>query len=469
MDKELTFFWEILPGTQCNLKCKNCYAANNARPDHRLLGWDNMKDALDKAITVGMKTVNVLGGEPLAYKHLGEFVEYFTSKSPDGFCGVVSNGTLLTGNRARLLADSGLSQISISLDGTVATTNDANRGRAAFHQALAGVENAVEAKIPLTIAYTVTQFNLLDAHNVFSFAKNLGAEAVGVQITEPFGRSKVSLAGIDRFSRIEGLKAICQMYHTKPPLYTETSSKTLFQEFLNRFFNAGLSISPETCDGGLKTFMVSSGGDLYPCSEYAYFPDGRQRYKGVNLVTDDLSTIEDYIKHKYAEFNHKMRSVANKLFTTCEMCEYWALCAPCPMINPPGKVPECEWVQVKSKELTDSILRSKLALLIEPVRVSDSEIGFPVATQEQPLLIPMSKEAFIELATSESVFHIVDKYLDESEHYENVADTTIKFLCTLRSHHVIEIEGFKAFLDTELSPLVSIEKTGVGAISAFND
>ncbi|MGD0273105.1 MAG: radical SAM protein [Gaiellaceae bacterium] len=448
MDKDLTFFWEIVPGTQCNLTCHNCYAADNARPDRRLLGWDAMRDALDKAIAVGMNTVNVLGGEPLAYKHLSRFCEHFAAHVPDGFCGVVSNGTLLTRDRAKSLADSGVSQISVSLDGTVAATHDQNRGAGAFHRALKGIDNTVAARIPLTIAHTVTQFNLADTRDVFSLAKNLGADAVGVQITEPAGRGKVSLASATAFSRAEGLKAIWRMYHTKPPLYTEVSSKSLFKEFLNRFCNAGLSVSPgETCDGGLTTFMVSSGGDMYPCAEYAYEPDGSQRYEGVNLATDDLSTIEGWIEHEYARFNERMRSTAATIFDTCQTCEYRESCAPCPMINAEGKVPECEWVRKKTEEISEKILKSKPILLIEPTADSSNISNFEVRTQERPLQIPMSTDAFMELMTCETGYAIADKHMNEDYFREGASDAVIRFLCALRSHHVIEIKGFETIVE----------------------
>ena len=437
----LRAFWEIVPATSCNFQCLNCYASDNARPDHRLLDWAKIKVALDKAISLNIRHIEILGGEPLTYKHLERFIEYFKSRVKDGFCGVVSNGSLLTKERARSLFDSGIDQLTISLDGTRAEVNDANRGPGTFERILIGIENAREVGIPLTIAYTITPFNTLDTPNLFPFAKKLGTKVLSIQITEMTGRARKTLAHLSSWSWSEGLKAICRMYQHRPPVYTEVSTRSLFKEFLNHFFNAGLSLPDVRCGGGLETFMVSPGGDLYPCSNYAYFPDGKQRNRGVNLVSDDFYTIRKFVKHKYAGFNTEMRSLGTKKFTTCQNCKYATSCAPCPLANPPGVVPECEWVKSQSKKLKKKILRSKSKLLVEPMASSDSEIRFLAPTQKSPLIIPMSEKRFRKLIASKSVFQIVKMYKDETEDDKNVEDKVIEFLCKLRSHQVIKIEG----------------------------
>jgi radical SAM protein with 4Fe4S-binding SPASM domain len=407
-----------------------------------------MREALDKAVALGMKTVNVLGGEPLAYKHLNRFCQHFSAKVPDGFCGVVSNGTLLTPDRAKSLADVGVNQLSISLDGTAAETHDKNRGVGTFARALTGIHNALEAGIPVTLAYTVTQFNLSDTRDVFAFGKSVGANAVDVQITEPAGRGRKSLADSPAFSRVEGLKAIWRMYHSRPPLYTEVSSKSRFKEFLNRFRNADLRVSPgESCNGGLSTFMVSSGGDLYPCAEYAWEPDGTQRCEGINLASSDVASIQVWLQQKYAPFNEKMRSTAARVFSTCQGCEYRSSCTPCPSTNPEGNVPECEWVNDRSEKMKRRILSSRPLLRIEPVALEEERTKLYVATQDVPLELPMSATGFSEMMSCDSGHAVARMYAGGNCVDGETEDAVVAFLCTLRSHHVIEIDGFDDFVD----------------------
>ena len=433
-------FWEIVPARSCNFQCLNCYAAENARPDKRLLDWQKMRTALRRVVSLGAKEIEVLGGEPLTYKYLEKFIEYFKNKVKDGFVGIVSNGSLITKTRAKSLFNSGLDQLSVSLDGTTAKINDLNRGKGTFNQILTGIENTVNAGIPLTIAYTITPFNTDDTPNLFSFIPQLGAKALSVQITEMSGRAKRTLSGVNSFNRFEGLKTICKIFHKIPPLYTEVSTRSLFKEFLNHFFNAGLNLPDIKCDGGLKTLMVSSGGDLYPCSEYAYFSDGRQRNKGVNLISDDLNAIKKFVQRKYVRFNAKMRALAKKKFTTCQNCKYRVSCAPCPLANLSGVIPECEWVKSHTKRLNDKILRSRLKLLIEPRAVNDSEIRFSTPTQKQPLVIPMSEKKFRELIAFPSASQIIRKYKNNKKSGKETEDKLIEFLCKLKSYKVIQLD-----------------------------
>jgi len=438
-------YWEIVPGTRCNLKCRTCYAADNARPDLRQLSWKLMKSALDNAVELGVKEIDILGGEPLLYPHLDKFVNHFKKRVPDGFCGIVSNGVLLTRDRAKTLHDSGLSQITISLDGTSPQINDANRGNGSFQTALAGIENARTTGIPLTISYTVTPFNITDTSNLLPFIEQIGAHALGIQITEMVGRAKKTLVNYSLFNRLEGLKAICRVYQTRPSFQVEVLTQSLFKDFLNHFFNAGLGFPVIRCNGGQKSFMVSSGGDLFPCSQYAYSPEGETVNLGINLATGDLKSIKEFVAKHYRRFNNEMVELETNQFTTCQKCEYRAICAPCPLVNPRGVVPECEWVKTQTKVLNKQILDSKAGLLTEPVAVDDDKISFNVSTQSEPIVVPMSKKEFMSLMTLPTVAKIVQR-IQSSGNDKNAKKLTIEFLCKLRSHQVIKIAAIDTFL-----------------------
>lgn len=432
-------FWEIVPATRCNFKCLTCYAADNARPDTRFLEWEGMKTALDRAVSLGVRTIDILGGEPLTYQPLEKFIGYFKGKVPEGFCGVVSNGSLLTERRARSLLNSGLDQLTISLDGIKSETNDANRGEGTFPRILAGIENALNVGILTTIAYTITPFNTEETSELFSFIQKLGVKALAIQITERSGRAQ-RLLYKNSFDRVEGLKAICRMYNQRPTVYTEISTRSLFKKFLDHFYNAGLALSDVRCNGGLGTFMVSSGGDLFPCSEFAYFPNGKQRNKGVNLVTDNFRKIEKSVRQRYANFNGTIGALEAENFTTCQDCAYKESCAPCPLINPSGVVPECEWVKAQTLATNEKILNSEVKLLISPTPFGSSEIMFRVASQEIPLVIPMAEEEFKKLIALGRISQIVKKYEDETGNYKDAETKVIEFLCKLRSHRILEID-----------------------------
>lgn len=441
-ERSISAFWEIVPATSCNFSCLTCYAAENSRPDSRLLDWKQISVAIDRATNLGITNIDILGGEPLAYKFLESFISYFKNKVPNGFCGVVSNGSLITREKAKSLFNSGIDQVTVSLDGTTAEINDANRGKGSFEKAIAGINNLHFVGIPFTIAYTVTPFNLEDTNKVPLFAQKLNARAVAFQIAEMEGRAKIKLKDYSYFNHIEGLRSICKAFDQKSSIYIGVSTRSKFKEFLNTFFNAGLGLPNIKCSGGVNTFMISSGGDIFPCSTYAYFPNGSAKNEGINLVQDSLMDIEEFATKKYAKFNEEMGGLEKSKFYTCLDCTHKNHCAPCPIINSQGFVSECEWVKEIYAELEKNIMRSSIKLLTEAKVASDSEIQFTVPTQENPLIIPIGINAFNNLISS-SPEQIILKFSDKETDPLEAKNRVINFLCKLRSHQVIEIDGFK--------------------------
>lgn len=431
-NNEKKFFWEITPGHVCNLKCDSCYAAENARPDHRLLDWNNLEKAENSAIDIGMTSLEILGGEPLLHPNLEKFISNFKRRVPHGFCGVVSNGTLISEKKALLLKNAGLDQLTVSIDGTNAEINDKNRGQGSYDKALEGANHALEAGLGVTLAYTVNPYNIDDTPNIFPFAKRIGFEAVGIQILDMFGRAKESFKNNTWFNRKVGLNAIIGTYDLpRQNIYSEVNTRNKFKALLNRFYNAGMELPPLRCDGGSETFMVSSGGDFLPCSQYAYGPNGEIRNLGINLTTGNSDSI-DNIQKQYLDFNHRMSLLENTNFSSCQACEHRQSCAPCPLANPKGVVPECEWVDSKLMELNNLVRTSLVSVKIEPEEVNQNRVNFKVPTQEQVLSIPMNRDMFYKIMNLRKVKDMED--LLQSD--------LVEFLCKLRSHQIISLSNF---------------------------
>lgn len=76
---------------------------------------------------------------------------------------------------------------------------------------------------------------------------------------------------------------------------------------------------------------------------------------------------------------------------------------------------------------------------------SDTEIRFLVATQKQPLIIPMSEKRFRKIMASKSILQVVKMNKDKNGNNKEVEDKTIEFFCKLKSHQIIKIEGLEGF------------------------
>ena len=372
MQKDFSVFWEIIPGDVCNLKCLSCYAAEGTRPDKRVLKKDGFKLAVHRIVDLGCDKIDTLGGEPLICKNLPFAIQCFKKRNPKGFFGIVTNGLLLNYKKARRLKSVGLDQITFSLDGTTAKVNDANRGKGSFKKTLNGIKNAKKIGLAFTISFTINKFNLDQTNKFIPFAENIGANSVGIQIVERSGRANKfwNKVGI---TREEGLVAICKMFERRSSIFVAISAYAKFKHFLNKFWNANLELKDERCTGGLSSLMVSSGGDIFPCSVYAY----QQNEKGKNLIHDKFEEIKNFVEIKYLKFNQIVRKQATEKFITCRKCKFSGIsCNPCPLINKFKMVKECEWVKKQEVLIQNKILQSKLKCLITPKKTSQNKLEF---------------------------------------------------------------------------------------------
>jgi len=154
-DKKPVVVWNATRA--CNLRCIHCYAQAGARPAADELTTAEGLSLLDDLADFGAPVVLFSGGEPLLRPDLMGLIRHAVGR---GLRAVLStNGTLITADTAKELADLGLSYVGISLDG-LAETNDRFRGQAgAFDRAMAGIEHSGRAGLKVGLRFTIYRHN----------------------------------------------------------------------------------------------------------------------------------------------------------------------------------------------------------------------------------------------------------------------------------------------------------------------
>ena len=188
--------WEIT--RSCNLSCVHCRAAADNGPYEGELNTEQCFKLLDDIAEVGSPIIILTGGEPLLRPDIFEVAKYGTDK---GLRMVMApNGTLVTPENAKKMAESGIKRISVSIDGSTKEKHDSFRGvDGAFKAALNGIKNAKEAGIEFQINTTITKLNLSEIPKILEMAENLGAVAHHIFLLVPTGRGKiVSTALVER-------------------------------------------------------------------------------------------------------------------------------------------------------------------------------------------------------------------------------------------------------------------------------
>jgi len=151
-------FLLLAPGKACNLRCAGCYAdADGQRP---CLEWSLVDRMIGEAKELwGERFFVISGGEPYAYRSEGQGMMELFQKHQDSFFLVYTNGTLVTDEVSRRLAESGNVLNCLSLEGFRERT-DARRGAGVYDRVLATMDRLARDKVPFGVSLTAARDNV---------------------------------------------------------------------------------------------------------------------------------------------------------------------------------------------------------------------------------------------------------------------------------------------------------------------
>jgi len=182
--KPRLIFWEVTKG--CNLRCIHCRATATELSSPTDLPTKKALDIIDQIVTVANPILVLSGGEPLYRADIFQLARYAGDKGLR--VALATNGTLVTKEVARMIADSGIKRVSISLDGADAATHDSFRGiPGAFEAALYGFRNLKEVGMSVQINMTIARHNAEQLPRVLDLAKSVGADALHTFLLVPVG------------------------------------------------------------------------------------------------------------------------------------------------------------------------------------------------------------------------------------------------------------------------------------------
>ena len=119
-NKPRLIFWELTKG--CNLRCIHCRASATELSSPSDLSTQTAKNIIDQIAAVSTPILVLSGGEPLFRADIFELARYGADKGLR--VALATNGTMVTKQVARLIVESGVRRVAISLDGADAPTHD---------------------------------------------------------------------------------------------------------------------------------------------------------------------------------------------------------------------------------------------------------------------------------------------------------------------------------------------------------
>ena len=233
-------------------------------PRSELLTFEEIERVVRVAVSLGVRKIRLTGGEPLVRKGLPSLIAAL-AQLPDLSLGLTTNGLLLA-EQARVLYQSGLRSLNVSLDALDPTVFKQVTRREGYAKVLAGIAAAQEAgftsiKINAVAVRGVTEGQLLPfAH----FARASGCEVrfieyMPLDADRKWEQNKVLLAK-------DILRILSEGIGPLEPLPTPAPAPASEFQFADGIGRIGViaSVSQPFC-GHCNRFRLTSEGQLRSC------------------------------------------------------------------------------------------------------------------------------------------------------------------------------------------------------------
>ena len=243
--------WEVT--FACNLNCSHCLSASGKRRSDELT-TEEAKALIDDLANMGVCYVNVGGGEPLLRPDFLELVEYAAKRGlPMQFS---TNGTYVTEEVARKVADIPDVRVQVSLDGATAEVNDQIRSKGSYKSALTAIERLKRYHVEVSVNMVATQVNFEQIESLYQIVRDYGAK-FRIARLRPSGRGQDSYHYLHLTPEQNE-----QLYHwVKSHEDVTTGDSYFILSALGEAIN-GLNV----CGAGRVTALISPIGNVYPCA-----------------------------------------------------------------------------------------------------------------------------------------------------------------------------------------------------------
>lgn len=309
---------EVAATYRCNLQCAFCYAggggaANPVRSKDEMT-TDEIKIVLWKLFhQAKAPSVSFTGGEPTLLPALPSLIRY--AKDLGMRVNLITNGTLMTEDLAKNLAEHGLDSAQVSLEGVTADTHDRIVGAAgAYQKTVAAVKHLKRAGILTHTNTTITRANLAECVNFPHFVSDTFENAkFSMNLMIPTGSGAVHDDLVVRYRDIGGhLEKILEISERQRVecMWYSPVPMCLFNSITHGLGNKGCS----ACDGLIS---IGANGDVLPCASYDDSVG--------NLLRQDFAAI-------WQSDNAVMYREKRLAHPQCRACKDFAICnGACPL------------------------------------------------------------------------------------------------------------------------------------------
>jgi len=207
---------------KCNFRCSYCMPQEKFGKNHKFLKRDNLLsyEELIRLIkifeNIGLTKIRITGGEPMLRKRVDNLIRAIKTETNIKSITMTSNGSLLNKAKLQELKDSGLDNITLSLDSVKNKTNNLiNPTKFDFTKILRVIDETIEvfgfAKINMVV---IKQINHMEISNMIDVFKNKKAQLRFIEYMDVGESNKWNIESV--FTTNEIKKIIAKEYRIQP-------------------------------------------------------------------------------------------------------------------------------------------------------------------------------------------------------------------------------------------------------------
>lgn len=309
---------------RCNLFCNFCLSNATSEVNEEELGTQEWLDFFYRLKELRVFNVSFSGGEIFLRNDLFVLLKKLRSNQMHRIT-LLTNGTLISKDKAVLLKKLNIKNISISLDGLKDKHNKI-RGKGAFEKTVQGIKNLIEIGIFPQVSFIPIRDNFLDMAPLIDYIAATGVSAFKINTLTPEGRCvniykdivleypqqvKEVLDSVEKKSKdYPGLNIKCHLgfYYHLPETYKYYLEKP--QNYEIKHLKSGCGAASTSC-------TISPTGDVIPC-------EGLADFSGGNIREHDLLDI--WRNSENFKIIRNLATVPMNQTPNCKNCKYIFLC-----------------------------------------------------------------------------------------------------------------------------------------------
>ena len=300
-------FWECT--LRCNMRCRHCGSDCKVSTVHPDMPFEDFEKVLLRVREVydPHKILIILsGGEPLMRDDLADCGRRIRNL---GFpWGLVSNGLMMSDEKADELLKAGMRTATISLDGLEEEHNWMRGVPGAFSHASTAIKKLAGSGIPFDVVTCVNQRNFSRLDELKEYLISLGLKQWRIFTVFPVGRAASDPELQLSDAQYRELMDFIVRTRKEKRIHLSYGCEGFLGSYEGRVRDHLFS-----CQAGLTIASVRIDGAISGCTSI------RSHWDQGNIYTDDFIEVWD---KRFADFRN------HKIFRTdaCATCKYWKWC-----------------------------------------------------------------------------------------------------------------------------------------------